>query len=164
VAGVPVYRTAIAREWIDYNGHLRDAYYALIVSQATDALMDRLGMDAGYRAATACTLYTLEMHLHFLKEVKLDQTVEVRVRLLGADRKRLHAAFELVCAGAAEPCAGAELMLLHVHQGATVRARAFPPEVAAPIGELLESSGTLPAEVPASRVISLQGTARSASS
>jgi len=26
VAGVAIYRTGIEPEWIDYNGHLRDAY------------------------------------------------------------------------------------------------------------------------------------------
>jgi acyl-CoA thioester hydrolase len=156
VAGIPVYRTSIAPEWIDYNGHLRDAYYGLIVSYATDALMDRLGMDAAYRAATGCTLYTLEMHLSFLREVKQDRTIVVAVRLLGADRKRLHAAFELWCEGDAEPAAGAELMLLHVHQGTTVRSHPFAPQVAAASGELLESSRALRAEVPASRSMTLR--------
>src|SRR5205085_8244939 len=42
VAGLRIYETAILPEWIDYNGHLRDAYYTLIVSLASDALMDRL--------------------------------------------------------------------------------------------------------------------------
>ncbi len=51
VAGIPIYATAVLPEWIDYNGHLRDAYYALIVSLATDALMDRIGLDAAYRGA-----------------------------------------------------------------------------------------------------------------
>jgi len=45
VAGVPIYRTAILPQWIDYNGHLRDAYYAVIVSSAIDALMDRVGLE-----------------------------------------------------------------------------------------------------------------------
>ena len=156
VAGIPLYRTCVAPEWIDYNGHLRDAYYGLIVSYATDALMDRLGLDAAYRTATGCTLYTLEMHLSFLKEVMQDRTIVVALRLLGADRKRLHAALELWCEGDAEPAAGAELMLLHVHQGATVRSHPFPATVATAIGELLESSRVLPAEVPASRSMGLR--------
>ena len=155
MAGIPIYRTPVAPEWIDYNGHLRDAYYGLIVSHAADALMDRLGMDGTYRAATRCTLYTLEMHLNFLKEVKQDRTIVAAVRVLGADRKRLHAAFELWCEGDAEPAAGAELMLLHVQQGATVRSHPFADQVAAAIGQLLESSRALRAEVPASRSISL---------
>ena len=40
------------------------------MSQATDALMDHLGLDAAYRTRTHCTLYTLEMHIHYLQEVK----------------------------------------------------------------------------------------------
>jgi len=45
VAAIPIYQTPILAEWIDYNGHLRDAYYTLIVSLATDALMDRVGLE-----------------------------------------------------------------------------------------------------------------------
>ena len=52
VAAELIYRTALAPEWIDYNGHLRDAYYGLIASYACDALMDRLHMDAAYRERT----------------------------------------------------------------------------------------------------------------
>ena len=92
MAGIAVYRTGIAADWIDYNGHLRDAYYGLIVSLGLDALMERIGLDQAYRARTACTLYTLEMHMHYLREVKGDATVTAEVRILGADRKRIHAA------------------------------------------------------------------------
>jgi acyl-CoA thioester hydrolase len=60
VAGIPVYETPILAEWIDYNGHLRDAYYGLIFSQSTDALMDRIGLTA-YRGRTGFP-YTVEMH------------------------------------------------------------------------------------------------------
>ena len=44
------YQTTIAPEWVDYNGHLRDAFYLLIFSHATDALMDMLGLDEAGRA------------------------------------------------------------------------------------------------------------------
>jgi acyl-CoA thioesterase FadM len=74
VAGVPIYRTGIVPAWIDYNGHLRDAYYGLIVSYSIDALMDRIGLDEAYRTRTGCTLYTLEMHIHYLREVKSTAT------------------------------------------------------------------------------------------
>jgi len=127
--GTQVYRTAVMPEWIDYNGHLRDAYYSLIVSLAADALMDRIGLDEGYRTRTRCTLYTLEMHMHFLREVKQTDTVDVSVRILGTDRKRIHAAFDMRCGDAPDPVATAELMLLHVQQGEEVKSQAFPPDV-----------------------------------
>ena len=124
MSGVSIYRTEVAPEWIDYNGHLRDAYYSLIVSLATDALMDRLGLDEAYRARTRCTLYTLEMHMHFLHEVKKTDVVDVAVRILGTDRKRIHAAFDLRCGRYPDPVATAEIMLLHVHQGDEPKAQA----------------------------------------
>jgi acyl-CoA thioester hydrolase len=156
VASIPVYRTPLEPAWLDYNGHLRDAYYGLIVSYATDALMDLLGIDAAYRRQTACTLYTLEMHLTFLKEVRQGATVVAGVRILGADAKRIHAAFELWCEGAVKPAAGAEIMLLHVQQGATTGSRPFPPPVADRIAGMLEASSGLAAEVPGSRVMALR--------
>ncbi len=67
---LPVYRADIEPAWIDYNGHLRDAYYGLIASYAIDDVMDHLGLDAAYRERTQCTLYTLELHMHYLHEVK----------------------------------------------------------------------------------------------
>jgi acyl-CoA thioester hydrolase len=161
VAGVPIYETAILPEWIDYNGHLRDAYYGLIASRACDALMDRLGLDAAYRTRTRCTLYTLEMHLHYLHEVKGSERVTVAVTVLGADRKRLHAGFDLRPAGAREPAATAEMMLLHVRQGEEPASEPFPPPVAAAIATLAAAS---PAGAfgPTSRALGLKAPARHA--
>jgi acyl-CoA thioester hydrolase len=163
VAGIPLYQTAILSEWIDYNGHLRDAYYALIVSHATDALMDRIGIDAAYRERTGCTLYTVEMHIHYLHEVKQADTVIVAVRIAGADSKRIHAAFELLRAGHTDLAASAEVMLLHVRQqGESVLIAPFPPAVAAPIAQLQAASAAMAPAGPGSRRIGLPAAARPA--
>jgi acyl-CoA thioester hydrolase len=156
VAGVPIYRTEIAPDWIDYNGHLRDAYYGLIVSYATDALMDRVGLDAPYRERTGCSLYTVEMHIHYLREVKKTDIAVVTVRIIAADHKRIHAALELVCEGHSEVAATAEIMLLHVHQGETVSTQPFPPEISTAIGELQQAAAGMPAAGPGSRRMELR--------
>jgi acyl-CoA thioester hydrolase len=163
VAGIPVYTTALQSDWIDYNGHLRDAYYGLIVSLASDALMDRIGLDAGYRERTAGTLYTVEMHIHYLREVKGSDVVSVQVRILGVDHKRIHAAFELLRNEEPAPAAVAEVVLLHVtqaHDGVTTTP--FPPEVSAALARLQESSATLSAAGPASRRMELRPHSRRA--
>jgi acyl-CoA thioester hydrolase len=129
MAALPIYRTQVLPEWIDFNQHLRDAYYVLIASFAADALMDHLGMDASYRQRTRCTLYTLEMHVHYFHDVKQSDLLEVTVRVIGADRKRLHVAFEMYCSRYTEPAASIELMLLHVKQDDNVSSLAFPPEI-----------------------------------
>jgi acyl-CoA thioester hydrolase len=150
-----IYRTGLAPEWIDYNGHLRDAFYGLIVSYASDALMDRLGMDAGYRDRTQNTLYTLEMHTHFFREVKQGDSVFVNVRILGADQKRIHAAFDIVRDAEAVVAASAELMLLHVHQGETPASAPFPTEVADAVTKLAAATASAEEVGPGSRRIEL---------
>ncbi|WP_180699309.1 thioesterase family protein [Pseudomonas crudilactis] len=108
------YQTRIIPDWVDYNGHLRDAFYLLIFSYATDALMDRLGMDSNNRDASGHSLFTLELHLNYLHEVKLDTEVEVRTQIIGHDSKRLHLYHSLYKVDDDQELAGNEQMLLHV--------------------------------------------------
>ena len=108
------YTTKILPEWVDYNGHLRDAFYLLIFSYATDALMDTLGLDSENREASGHSLFTLELHLNYLHEVKLGAAVEVHTQFIAHDRKRLHLYHSLHLAGDDKALAANEQMLLHV--------------------------------------------------
>ena len=160
MAGLPIYECAVLSEWIDYNGHLRDAYYGLIFSYAIDALMERIGIDAAYRERSACTLYTLEQHAHYLEAVGNNDRVAVTVRILDGDHKRLHAAFELHRAGAAAVAASAEFMLLHVCQSPGPASAPFPPQVLAAIAELQVASAGPAAAGPGSRRMQINRAAR----
>jgi len=157
VAGILLYETAIQPEWIDFNGHLRDGYYGLIVSFAIDALMDRVGLDAAYRTQSCCTLYTVEMHLHYLHEVHRSDTVAVSVRIEAVDHKRIHATFEMRRVGAPGVVASAEAMLLHVRRTTDAVATApFPPQVSRALARLQATSAALAAEGPRSRRMELR--------
>ena len=151
-----IYSTAVAPEWIDYNRHLRDGYYGVVMSLACDALMDRVGLDARYRTETGCTLFTLEEHLHYLHEVKQTDQIDVCVRILGADRKRLHAAFDFYTARYADPVATGELMLLHVHQGESTGAAPFPPSVMTTIEAMKAATADIAPPGPGSRRLELR--------
>ena len=63
-----IYRDTVRPEWVDYNGHLRDAFYMLIYSLATDAFMDGIGLGDETRRARHRTLYTLEAHVTYLRD------------------------------------------------------------------------------------------------
>ncbi len=88
--------TAVAAEWVDYNGHMNDAAYALVFSQAVDALMATIGLDDAGRERHAYTLYTLETHLCYRREAYRDQPLTVEVVLIDRDAKRLHAFFSML--------------------------------------------------------------------
>jgi acyl-CoA thioesterase FadM len=79
------YRTQVLPDWVDYNGHLRDAFYLLIFSYATDALMERIGLDSRQPRASGHSLFTLEAHLNYLHEVKLGTEVWVQTQIIGFD-------------------------------------------------------------------------------
>ncbi|MEY4882371.1 MAG: hypothetical protein RIS34_225 [Pseudomonadota bacterium] len=148
------YRGPVVPEWVDYNGHLRDAFYLLIFSYASDALMDQLGLDGAQREASGCSLFTLECHLNYLQEVKAGVTVEVRTRILGHDKKRLHIYHSLHLPGAEPTLAANEQMLLHVEL-AGPRAIPFSEVMLAHIQRLAQSHQNLPIPKYVGRVIGL---------
>ena len=155
-AALPVYRATIEPGWIDFNKHLRDAYYGLVASYAMDDVMDHLGLDAAYRELTHCTLYTLEMHFHYLHEVKSTDDLGVVTSILDFDRKRIHMGCRFICSRISEPVATADVMLLHVHQGVKPAAAPFPDAVLAKLEALKASPAEREAFGPSSRKIELK--------
>ena len=53
------YRSEVRGEWIDYNDHLHDAGYAIVLSEANEALLAHLGLSEAYRVATGRAMYTI---------------------------------------------------------------------------------------------------------
>jgi len=156
VTQLPVYRARIEPEWIDYNGHLRDAYYGLVASYAIDGVMDHLGLDEAYRERTGCTLYTLELHIHYLHEVRGTDDLGVMSSVLDCDRKRIHLGCQFTCSRVSGVVATTDLMLLHVHQGDKPASAPFPDEVTAKLEALKLPPAAREAFGPTSRKIELQ--------
>jgi acyl-CoA thioesterase FadM len=156
VTEIPVYHATIQPEWIDYNGHVRDAYYGLAASYAIDDVMDHLGLDAAYRERTHCTLYTLEAHLHYLHEVKFLDDLGIISSILDFDRKRILIACRFVCSRLSEPAATAEMMLLHVRQGDKPSVASFPDEVSARLEALKAGAAACEQFGPGSRKIEMK--------
>jgi acyl-CoA thioester hydrolase len=153
---LPPYRAKLLPEWIDYNGHLRDAYYGLVLSYAIDDVMDHLGLDAAYRESTRCTLYTLELHIHYLHEVMASDELVVTTSILDSDRKRIHAGCRFACGRSSEAVATGEVMLLHVHQGDKPASAPFPAPIERKLDSLRLSGDESAAWGPGSRKIQLQ--------
>lgn len=122
------YVQRIRPEWIDYNGHLSEPYYVLVFGYATDALMGRAGLDDEYRDRTGCSLYTVEAHVRYLREVGVGADVAVRTVVLEVGPKKIRFCHEMRLGTTL--VATEELMALHVDQHAG-RAVPFPDPAAA---------------------------------
>ena len=128
----------VPAEWIDYNGHMMDAYYFLAFTEATEAFLDHVGLGAAYQARTGGGIYTAESHLCFVSGLAQGADVRYWTQLLGHDEKRMHVFHRLTSAG--NLAATCELMFLHVSDG---RVRPMPPEQAAAVAALAAGHAAL---------------------
>jgi len=120
------YRARVRPEWIDYNGHLHDASYGIVLSEANEVLLAALGMSEDYQARTGAAMYTAEAHIRYLAEVRRDEWLSAASLLAAADPKRLRVHTELT-RGDGTPVATGEHLYLHVNTG-TGRVTAMPAE------------------------------------
>jgi len=151
----PPYRDAVAPEWIDYNGHMNVAYYVLAFDRATDKFFDYLGFGEAYRQATNRSIFALEAHVTYERELREGEPFAVETRLIDADRKRLHMFHRMTKGNGAETAATMEVMALHVDL-AGPRAALFPDEAAAKIEALLAAHRQLPAPPQLGRKIGIR--------
>jgi acyl-CoA thioester hydrolase len=117
----------VPAEWIDYNGHMMDAFYFVAFTEATEVLLDHLGLGAAYRAQANCGMYTVESHLCFRTSIRAGENLRYYSQLVAADTKRLHVFHRMVVAESGAEAATNELMFLHVDLG-TERVTPFPPD------------------------------------
>ena len=96
---IPDHRAAVRPEWIDYNGHMNEAFYVLVFGQATDELMILTGLDEPYRESSGCSLYTAEAHVRYLREVSEGTELTVRTKVLGVDAKKVRLVLEMFAGG-----------------------------------------------------------------
>jgi len=121
-----IWREQVRPEWIDYNGHLSEAYYVLVFGHATDSLMERVGLGEAYRAATGSSLFTVEGHIRYLDQVADGALLEIRSTVVGATAKKLHLWHEMWVDNRLR--ATEEVLGLHV-DASVGRTTTFPDEV-----------------------------------
>ncbi len=142
-----LHQATIRPEWLDYNGHMNEAYYVLVFGDATDAFYDHVGLDDGFRRAHAVSVYTVESHIRYLAEGHDGDALRIETRLLGHDSRRLRLLHRMERASDGITLAAIELLLLHVDKR-VVRAAPFHPEPLARIAAVAREQAALPAPQP----------------
>ncbi len=147
-----LHRETVRPEWIDYNGHMNVAYYLLAFDHATDAVLDRFGIGKAYVAAENRSVFVVDAHLTYAREVTEGAPLRFDSLVLGADAKRLHLFHEMRHAEEGWLAATAEFMLLHVDL-ATRKTSPFPPAVAADLAEQAAANAAGPWPPQAGRAV-----------
>jgi acyl-CoA thioester hydrolase len=110
-APLALYESTVPADWIDYNGHVTESSYLLLVGNAADAFFRYVGIDEAYRAAGR-SLYTAETHLHHLREAALGDRLGVPLQLLDVGPKSLHLFHTVLNEATREAVATAEQLLV----------------------------------------------------
>lgn len=103
----------IPTDWTDYNNHMNESRYLECFSQATDAFLRMVGVDADYVAA-GNSYFTVETHIRHLDEVTALQNVYATTQVLLGKGKKLKL-FNSLYHQDGRLLATGEHMLLHVN-------------------------------------------------
>jgi acyl-CoA thioesterase FadM len=138
-----LHQAYVRPEWVDYNGHMSEAYYVLIFGDATDAFYDYIGLDQGVREALRVSVYTVEAHIRYLAEAHEGWALRIGTRVISHDAKRLRLRHEMLRAEDGQVLAITELLLLHVDKSA-MRSTPFQAGVLARIADAARVHAALP--------------------
>jgi acyl-CoA thioester hydrolase len=152
----PLFTTSVDPAWIDYNGHMNDAYYALVFSRTGDKLLDAIGLETQGRDRTSRTIYTTTLTIHYHHEVREGDVLAADARVLEHDAKRLRIWFEMRNAEGAMVATSEQVYLCVDQSGEKPRAAAFLPDQQAAIAALAAATAELPWPKAAGRGISLK--------
>ncbi|EAW31911.1 3-hydroxybutyryl-CoA dehydrogenase [marine gamma proteobacterium HTCC2143] len=103
---------AVSPEWTDYNNHMTESRYLQCFGDATDGLLQKIGVDADY-VANGGSYFTVETHIRHLDEVKALELINVTTQVLAGKGKKCHV-FHRLSHADGRMLATAEQLLIHV--------------------------------------------------
>jgi acyl-CoA thioester hydrolase len=157
-APLALHEVTVGPQWVDYNGHMSEWCYLLVMGDSSDAFFRYIGIDDGYRDSER-SLYTVETHIRNLDEVDEGARLMLTLRVLRVDAKRVHIAHE-VLVRTDEPgvpptlVSTGEQLLLHV-DSALGRVTPLPPVLQDRLEQLAKAHAVLPVPTWVGRPVSL---------
>jgi acyl-CoA thioester hydrolase len=135
-------------EWVDFNGHMNVAYYVANYDHAVDVFLNMHGIGEDYCKSQQKSVFALENHIHYLREVNPGDNLYIDMQMLGIDHKRTHFFMRMFNRDTATKVSTSELMCIHVDM-ITRRSSPFPEAAFNKLETLLGQHQALdvPAEV-----------------
>ena len=120
-------KMTVLPEWIDHNGHMNVAYYALLFDMAINAFLETVDLGQAYVAREQKSIFALENHMTYQHELLLGNKVRIFLQLLDVDRKFIHYFMRMEKVGGDDLSATMEQISLNVDVVKRSAAR-FPEE------------------------------------
>ena len=110
-----IHEGTVKSEWIDMNGHMNVAYYVRAFDLAIDIHWAEIGITSDYIENEQCSTFSVECHITYQNEMKVDEKYRIISNILAYDEKRIHLFQTMFKKGSEETIATAEWMNLHVN-------------------------------------------------
>tara|TARA_S200000501_G_C20744896_1_gene709053 strand:+ start:377 stop:859 length:483 start_codon:yes stop_codon:yes gene_type:complete len=152
---IDLHREIVQNNWVDYNGHMNVAYYVLVFDHATDALLDFAGLNHTHREKTQNSVFVVESHLTYEKEVMEGDELRVTTQILDIDAKRLHIFHRMHLIDSNDLVATNELMILSVNL-TTRKVSPFADKEATNLNKIMVSQKLIPSPLQAGQRIGIR--------
>ena len=152
---IDIHQETVKSDWVDYNGHMNVAFYVLVFDHATDALLERIGLDDKHRETSGKSVFVAEAHLTYEKEVLEGNRVCVSTQILDVDEKRMHLFHRMYLSSPEYLISTNELMILSVDL-AVRRVSPFSKKVMGNLLSIFKTHKSLPHPEQAGRIINIR--------
>ncbi|GMR23501.1 MAG: thioesterase family protein [Acidobacteriota bacterium] len=124
--------------WIDYNGHMNVAYYHMAFDHSTDRFLDKIGLGEEYLAREPGSMFALEDHMTYQRELEEGDPLRITLQLLDFDEKRVHYFLRMYHAEKDSLAATMEHLSIFIDMRLR-RSTPMPPEVHEALAEVFEA-------------------------
>ena len=67
---LPPFHDTVRSEWIDFNGHMNVAYFALTFDHAIDQVLEYLGLGEEYVRLENASVFAVDMNVSYRRELR----------------------------------------------------------------------------------------------
>ncbi len=138
-----LHQPRVLPEWVDYNGHMSESCFLLVFGDNSDAYFRYIGIDESYRDVEHKSFYTVQTHIHNIREVAEGEPLRLTLHVLDMDDKRMHIFHTMVHGTNGDLLATGEQMLVHVDM-AQGRAAPMPDYLYQRVAAVHRAHGALP--------------------
>ena len=136
--------------------HMNVAFYVLAFDLGVDAFMGRIGITPDYIQKRQASVFTLEIHVNYFRELCLSDPIQIDCQLLDFDSKRVHYFLRMFNAEKHYIAATSEQIIMHVDLK-TRRSCPFPEDVWLLTAQLMGEHRRLPWPEECGRTIGIGG-------
>jgi acyl-CoA thioester hydrolase len=134
--------TVVPSDWIDFMGHMNVMWYTHLFGKGILELLKAVGLTKEYFAENNAGSFVLEQHIRYLAEVRVGETVSLRVRALNRSEKKLHMMVYLIKEDTQNLAATSEIIVAHIDMSRR-RTSPIPDSISQKIDQLLAEHNNL---------------------